>query len=105
VVNPNHIPNHKKEAGNTVDATASVMSRFDDQDLKPTACTIATAVRKAEVIELRFGCLEARAPGSVGATMTHRVRFDLAAARYLEEALTRLLGSLEAAAQTDVLKS
>lgn len=87
------------------DATAFASPHFDDQDLKPATCTIATAIRKSEAIELRFGCLEARAPGSVGATITHRVRLDLPAARCLEEALSRLLGSLEAAAQTDVLKS
>jgi len=101
VVNLSHI----SESKGSGDGTAATLPYFIDQGLKPITCTIATAMRKAETIELRFGCLESRSAYSVGSTMTNRVRLDLPAAKFLEEALSRVLGALESDPTTGTLKS
>ena len=96
---------HISEPKGSGDGTAATLPCFIDQGLKPITCTIATAMRKTETIELRFGCLESRSPYSVGSTMTNRVRLDLPAAKFLEEALSRVLGALESDPTTGTLKS
>jgi hypothetical protein len=75
------------------DPTTATAPQFDAARLRSSTCNVVSVARSIDGVDFAFGrrVQQHDAPGASGAELVHRVQLDLAAARQLEEVLTRVL--------------
>jgi hypothetical protein len=83
--------NHQK--AELEDSRTAAAPQFDTSRLRSSACDVVSVARSNDGVDFAFGrrVQQPDVPGTAGAELVHRVQLDLAAARQLEEVLTRVL--------------